>query len=120
MRRHAAESWSCATARHGTSPHLPLLAGTRIGALLIRQIKIARDTVRKGRTSAVVTLDTIMVNALPGCGRHSPVCRTRRCSVAGLACGPRRRHDCVGRPGFFAGLWAMAALVTAHVNLGGI
>lgn len=32
-------------------------------AEMIRQIKIARDTARKGRTSAIITLKTIVVNA---------------------------------------------------------
>lgn len=47
----------------GTSAAVPKTGdGT---AEMIRQIKIARDTARKGRTSAIITLNTIVVNSPP-------------------------------------------------------
>lgn len=45
----------------GTSTNIPKTAdGT---AEMIRQIKIARDTARKGRTSAIICLKTVVVNS---------------------------------------------------------
>lgn len=45
----------------GTSAVIPKTGDGH--AEMIRQIKIARDTARKGRTSAIITLKTIVVNA---------------------------------------------------------
>ena len=44
----------------GTSTNVPKTADGV--AEMIRQIKIARDTARKGRTTAIITLETIVVN----------------------------------------------------------
>jgi transposase len=45
----------------GTSAIVPKTGDGQVE--MIRQIKIARDTARKGRTSAIITLKTIIVNA---------------------------------------------------------
>ena len=46
---------------------------------MIRQVKIARDTARKGRTTAIITLKAMIVNAPAELRSRSPACRTRRC-----------------------------------------
>lgn len=43
----------------GTSTAIPKTAD---GPVMIRQVKIARDTARKGRTSAIITLKALIVN----------------------------------------------------------
>jgi len=45
----------------GTSTAIPKTADGL--AEMIRQVKVARDTARKGRTSAIITLKTLIVNA---------------------------------------------------------
>jgi transposase len=47
----------------GTSSAIPKSADGMVE--MIRQIKVARDTATKGRTSAIITLKTIIVNAPP-------------------------------------------------------
>ena len=45
----------------GTSTAVPKTADGLVE--MIRQVKVARDTARKGRTSAIITLKTLVVNA---------------------------------------------------------
>jgi len=45
----------------GTSTAIPKTADGLVE--MIRQVKVARDTARKGRTSAIITLKTLIVNA---------------------------------------------------------
>ena len=45
----------------GTSTAIPKTADGLVE--MIRQVKVARDTARKGRTSAIITLKTLVVNA---------------------------------------------------------
>ena len=74
-------------------------------AEMIRHTKVAGDTARKGRTSAIITLKALIVNAPAELSQSLDDCQTNRSSITAPR-SPRRqeRHDilshmCAANPG---------------------